>query len=185
MSQKKILRWVIHCTATPQGREVTKVDIDIWHLGPCDNPDGTVTYKGIIYPNRNALPNEKIHGFDIKKLHGRGWRVRGYHKIYHLNGSTTILTPNNLDEFIDPWEITNGASGFNQTSIHVVFAGGLTPDAKKPMDTRTPEQNEEMAKDAIEIKKRFPWVEIEGHNNLAKKDCPCFDVPAWFKSINK
>lgn len=174
--------YVMHCSATPEGREVTIADIDKWHLGPCDNKDGTVTYKGIVYPNRNALPNEKIHGIDIKKLHGRGWRKRGYYKIYHLDGSSTIITPNNLDGFIDPWEITNGVAGINKHAIHVVYAGGLDKN-NKPKDTRTPAQIAAMAKDAIDIKTKYPNIEIVGHNNFDKKACPCFDVPKWFKEV--
>jgi hypothetical protein len=34
MSKKRIARLVIHCTATPEGREVTADDIRRWHCAP-------------------------------------------------------------------------------------------------------------------------------------------------------
>lgn len=34
MSRKRIARLVIHCTATPEGREVTADDIRRWHCAP-------------------------------------------------------------------------------------------------------------------------------------------------------
>ena len=102
MAQLK--RLVLHCTATPEGREVSATDIRHWHCDPVN--------KG-----------------------GRGWKQVGYTDMIHLDGKVERLVDNNEDAQVDPWEITNGAKGFNSTSRHVVYVGGVAADGKTP---RTP-----------------------------------------------
>ena len=90
---------VIHCTATPEGREVSAGDIRRWHTSP--------------------VPA------------GRGWQQVGYTDMFHLDGRVERLTANNEDENVDPWEITNGATGYNAVSRH---------DATQACSRRTPAQ---------------------------------------------
>lgn len=184
---KKQKYYVIHCLATPEGREIKPETVLQWHMAPCDNKDGTVTYKGKKYPSRDKLPDETINGFLIKNIKGRGWPVPGYTKIYHLDGSVSILKQNNFDGIVDPWELTYGVSGINAESIHVAYVGGC--DTKgKPKDTRTPAQIAAMAKDALGMRLKFPDVEIVGHRDKlrpqdAYKACPSFDVIPWFAKV--
>ncbi len=42
---------------------------------------------------------------------GRGWKQVGYTDLFHLNGGVERLVNNNEDANVDPWEVTNGASG--------------------------------------------------------------------------
>lgn len=150
MSALKYL--VLHCTATPEGREVTADDIRRWHTSPVS-------------------------------AGGRGWRQVGYTDLIHLDGSVERLVDNNEDANVDPWEITNGASGYNSVSRHVVYAGGCGRDGKTPKDTRTAAQVEVMKRYVTDFHRRFPSVRIVGHNELAAKACPSFDVQRWLKSI--
>ncbi len=150
MAQLKYL--VLHCTATPEGREVTGDDIRRMHLSPVS--------KG-----------------------GRGWKQVGYTDIIHLDGTVERLVGNNEDVNVDPWEITNGAKGYNSVSRHVVYAGGMTKDMSQPKDTRTPAQLKAMEAYVIGFHRRFPGVRIIGHNEIAAKACPSFDVQEWLKSI--
>lgn len=143
---------VIHCTATPEGREVTAADIRRMHLSPVS-------------------------------AGGRGWKQVGYTDIIHLDGTVERLVDNNEDANVDPWEITNGAKGYNSVSRHVVYAGGMTKDMSKAWDTRTPGQRKAMEEYVKDFHKRFPHVRIIGHNEVAAKACPSFDVQAWLKSI--
>ena len=143
---------VLHCTATPEGREVTGADIRRMHLGPVSQG-------------------------------GRGWKQVGYTDIIHLAGTVERLVDNNEDANVDPWEITNGAKGYNSVSRHVVYAGGMTKDMSKPKDTRTPAQLRAMENYVKDFHKRFPSVRIIGHNEVAAKACPSFDVRKWLKSI--
>jgi N-acetylmuramoyl-L-alanine amidase len=146
----KIKFLVIHCTATPEGREVTSEQIRHWHLDP---PPA-----------------------------GRGWHQVGYTDLIHLNGGVERLVKNNEDGNVDPWEITNGAVGINSVSRHVVYAGGLTSDAKQPKDTRTPDQRKALLKYVQDMIRTNPDILIAGHNQFAQKACPSFNVPMWLEA---
>lgn len=148
----KLLRLVLHCTATPEGRPVSSNDIRKWHTDPVS--------RG-----------------------GRGWKQVGYTEMIHLDGKVERLVQNNEDANVDPWEITNGAKGYNSTSRHVVYVGGVAKDGKTPRDTRTPQQLRAMAEYVKDFHRRFPEVKIVGHNELAAKACPSFDVQKWLKEI--
>lgn len=143
---------VIHCTATPSGREVSAADIRRWHCAPLS--------KG-----------------------GRGWKQVGYTDIIHLDGTVERLVANNEDDVVDPWEITNGAKGHNSTARHIVYVGGVDHDGKTPKDTRTPAQLRALEAYVRDFHRRFPDVRIVGHNELAAKACPSFDVRQWIKTI--
>ena len=143
---------VIHCTATPEGREVTAADIRHWHTDPVS--------RG-----------------------GRGWRQVGYTDLIHLDGKVERLVRNNEDMEVDPWEVTNGAAGYNALSRHIVYAGGCASDGKTPKDTRTPAQRKALEAYVKDFHRRFPAVRIVGHNELAAKACPSFSVKQWLKEI--
>ena len=113
---------------------------------------------------------------------GRGWRVVGYTDMIHLDGSIERLVDNNEDANVDPWEITNGAKGYNSVSRHIVYVGGVDHRGK-PKDTRTEAQKRAMAEYVKDFHRRFPEVKIIGHNEVAAKACPSFDVQAWLKTI--
>lgn len=148
---KKLKYLVIHCTATPEGREVTSDDIRQWHLSP---------------PPK-----------------GRGWHQVGYSAMVHINGTIEQLVDNNDDDFVDPWEVTNGAAGYNSVSRHIVYVGGLDINGNAK-DTRTPAQMAAMRDFVKEFHEKHPAVQIIGHHDLNNaKDCPCFDVKAWIKEI--
>lgn len=152
MSGKALKYLVIHCTATPEGREVTSDEIRAWHTRP--------TWMG-----------------------GRGWKQVGYSEMIHLDGGIEKLVDNNNDDVVDPWEITNGVAGYNSVSRHIVYVGGVAADGKTPKDTRTPEQKEAMKRYVIEFRRQHPGVAIVGHNELAAKACPSFDVKKWLYEI--
>ena len=145
---------VLHCTATPEGREVTSKEIRHWHTDPVS--------KG-----------------------GRGWKQVGYTDLFHLDGTVERLVRNNEDAAVDPWQVTNGAAGYNSVSRHVVYAGGVAKDGKTPKDTRTAGQLKAMRDYVRDFHERFPQIRIVGHRDLpgVKKACPSFDVKAWLESI--
>ena len=148
---KRLKYLVIHCTATPAGREVSADDIRRWHTSP--------VWAG-----------------------GRGWKQVGYTDLIHLDGRIERLVPNNEDAWVDDWEVTNGAKGYNGVSRHIVYAGGLDVFGD-PADTRTERQKEAMAAYVRDFHGRFPDVKVIGHCDVAAKDCPCFDVAQWLESI--
>ena len=136
---------VIHCTATPEGREVSAAEIRHWHTAPISQG-------------------------------GRGWKQVGYTDMIHLDGCVERLVQNNEDALVDPWEITNGAAGYNAVSRHIVYVGGCDR-AGKPKDTRTEAQREALKRYVQDFHRRFPQIRIVGHHELNPgKACPCFDV---------
>lgn len=142
---------VIHCTATPEGRDVTPDDIRRWHTSPVS-------------------------------AGGRGWKQVGYTDLIRLDGRVERLVDNNEDANVDPWEVTNGAKGYNTISRHIVYAGGCDK-SNKPKDTRTEAQEKALVAYVMDFHRRHPSVRIIGHNEIAAKACPSFDVQEWLKSI--
>lgn len=173
----------IHCAATPEGRDVTPATIEGWHLAPCDNADGTVTYKGKVYKNRTALPNDLIGGVSIKTLTGRGWSKGGYAAIITLDGKITTNVKDNGDNWVDAGEITNGVQGFNSVSKHVCYVGGMSSDMKTVKDTRTASQKIALEAYVKATISAHPDIQIIGHNQANDKACPSFSVPKWCASI--
>ena len=143
---------VLHCTATPEGRDVSAAEIRRWHTSPVS-------------------------------AGGRGWKQVGYTDLVHLNGSVERLVANNEDAWVDPWEITNGAKGYNSISRHIVYAGGVAADGKTPKDTRTAAQKAALEKYVKDFHTAHPKLKIIGHNQVAAKACPSFDVSAWLREI--
>ncbi len=152
MARRELKYLVIHCTATPEGREVSAADIRRMHTSPVS-------------------------------AGGRGWKQVGYTDLIHLDGKVERLVDNNEDAWVDDREITNGAKGYNSVSRHVVYAGGMTRDMKAPKDTRTPAQLAAMERYVRDFHARHPRVRIIGHNEVAAKACPSFNVQTWLKTI--
>ncbi len=130
-----------------------------------------------------------VSGDDIRRWHtlpknqgGNGWKQVGYTDLFRLDGRVERLVDNNEDGNVDPWEVTNGVAGYNGVSRHVVYAGGCD-GAGRPKDTRTAAQRRAMAEYVLDFHRRWPDVRIVGHNELAAKACPSFDVQEWLVSI--
>lgn len=199
MAKMKYL--VIHCTDSPYTREIIPDDLWKWHLGPKKNSDGTFTFMSMRYDYENMkdkylkLPSGK----KVKALTcgGRGWKQVGYSDLIQRSGNLINLVPYTFDDVINSYEITNGASGYNSVSRHVVLAGGWTdptcgyiikngidPQTKKyfkPEVLYTPQQIETLLT-YIEMQVRIvPSLIIVGHNQLAAKTCPNFDVNQFLK----
>lgn len=137
-----------------------------------------------------TLEGKEVTSNQIRQWHltpvekgGRGWKQVGYEGMFHLNGEWEQLVKNNDDNFVDPWEVTNGAKGFNMKARHWVYVGG-TDVIGEHKDTRTIAQREAMRKKVLMFKAKFPNVKIIGHNEISSKDCPSFDVQAWLKEID-
>lgn len=132
-----------------------------------------------------ATPEQrKVTSDDIRKWHleERGWSRLGYSDMIHLDGTLENLTPFNLNNEVESWELTYGTKGINDVSRHVVYVGGLDSigDAH---DTRTIGQLFTLEIYVKYMILRHPLIEVAGHNQFSDKYCPSFDVPEWLRSI--
>ncbi len=124
------------------------------------------------------------------------WKGNGYHKIIDLQGVINDITP--------LAEICNGVKGFNVSTVHISYIGGVDKDDyTKAVDTRTPEQKEAILKAINEILtelKKYQDVskiKIKGHRDFSPdqngdgvvskweriKECPCFDAIPEYKDV--
>ncbi len=127
---------------------------------------------------REVTADEIIQWHTAPKPQGNGWRKVGYRLMFQLDGTQLQLAPNYSDGYVEGWEITNGAAGYNSVSEHWVYVGG------KGCDTRTDAQITAMKDAVLAFHKQFPDVLIVGHNYLNPgKACPSFDVQKWLESI--
>lgn len=193
---KTLTNLIVHCSDTPYGRIVTPDDILFWHKFPAKNTNNTYTYLGKTYKKVTEIPNDSyiING---KKLFvrdhttGRGWSTTGYADLIQVDGELKNLNPYNFDNLIDQWEVTNGAAGVNSISRHVCLAGGgskLVPTRKSaimPIDEVFNEKQIEVLISYIRMQRELvPNIKIIGHNNVATKTCPNFDVKKFLIDYN-
>lgn len=97
----------------------------------------------------------------------RGFSDIGYHYVIDIDGTVSPARSLSLA----------GAHcrGYNANSVGIAYVGGLSP-AGVPADTRTPAQTDAMRVLVRSLCTLFPIEYINGHNEFAKKNCPCFNV---------
>jgi N-acetylmuramoyl-L-alanine amidase len=127
---------------------------------------------------------------DIRRMHlspvekgGRGWKQVGYSDMVMPDGTIVNLVPRNDNEYVEPWEITNGVAGINNVSRHIVYVGGCDKNMK-PKDTRTERQKIMLTNYVHGFIMMHPDILVAGHNQFDNKACPSFDVPEWLRQIN-
>ena len=112
----------------------------------------------------------------IRRWHvqDNGWTDIAYHKVIRRNGQVEDGRP--LEQA--------GAhcSGHNAASIGICLVGGLD-ESGRPANNFTLAQWEALKKLVVGLKRDFPEARVAGHREFAAKDCPCFDVPAWWAGI--
>ena len=123
-----------------------------------------------------TIDGKDFRAKDIDKWHKqRGWKGIGYHYVVDLDGTIEKGRPES--------EIGAHTVGHNRYSIGVVYVGGLDKNGK-PKDTRTEEQKEALLEILRQLLSKYPKATIHGHNEFAKKACPCFDVRKEYDMIN-
>jgi N-acetylmuramoyl-L-alanine amidase len=140
--------------------------------------------KYIVLHCTAGTPQQKTESIKDYWRRVLGWRTVGYHKLVNEDGTIETLQPDDLP--------TNGVRGFNQTSIHICYKGGLNG-----IDTRTPQQKESLLKLVKEYKKKYPTAFVLGHRDLSPdlnkdgkitqnewvKICPCFSAINEYSKI--
>ena len=100
----------------------------------------------------------------------RGFKSIGYHAVIRRNGAI---------ELGRPWvEVGAHAANYNANSFGLVMVGGV--DAKNNAENNyRPEQFDSIVALLHAIREVYPKNIIRGHNEVANKACPCFDVPTF------
>lgn len=116
---------------------------------------------------------------EIDQWHrARGFRKIGYHFVIYLDGS--------VHKGREEWEVGAHVAGRNTGTIGICFIGGTEPgNPDKGVDTRTPAQSAALIKLIRELLVRHPGARVVGHRDLGPTQCPGFDVPAWWASVNR
>lgn len=185
----KLTHAMVHCSYTKAIKSITADDILQWHLGPKDLKDSNgkrigVRYKGKTYKDRMDLPVEKIAGASIFTLRGNGWSKPGYSDVIERSGSLISLIGYDDDDWVESWEITNGASGWNGRTRHVCLIGGKANNGKDTEDNFTNTQYVALEAWVKATVRNHSKIKLIGHNQVNKtKGCPGFNVPVWGRKI--
>lgn len=108
----------------------------------------------------------------------------GYHYVIRRDGNIEVGRPADM--------IGAHTSGQNSYSLGICYEGGLVEvkelksERVKELhtaDTRTPEQKATLFALLRHLKTLYPNATIHGHNEFARKACPCFDAHAEYSQL--
>lgn len=163
--KKELQYLVIHCTATPKGREITSDDIRAWHMSP--KPQGRgwdrVGYSDLFHLDGN-IENLTPYNFDNTV---DPWEITW--------GATGINSTSRHVVYAGGLDVSEEFMNIPEDEIEI--------EHMVASDTRTDAQ-----KYALEIYVKYmilrhPDIKVCGHNQFSDKACPSFDVPKWAESI--
>ena len=108
----------------------------------------------------------------LTRRDGDGWNTGGYHWIINRDGKATRAYHDSV--------ITNGAKGINGEAIHLNWVGGRDNFDATELQMFT------LGKLIKKYVQTYPNIQILGHNQIANKPCPWFNVPDFcYKLIRK
>jgi hypothetical protein len=125
-------------------------------------------------------------------LNTLGWSRPGYHRWVDRDGTIYKLHDYGCDEFLDYDEMSWGVRGHNNACIHIAWEGGY--DGVNDM---TPEQVESLKKLYVQVKERYPNIQLRGHRDFSKdlngdgeitpdewiKKCPSVDIHKLMRDL--
>lgn len=106
----------------------------------------------------------------------RGFWSIGYHYVIRRDGS--------LERGRSLEKVGAHVKIHNRTSVGVCLVGGLDDETNQPAPNYTPEQWTSLKALLVELQATYPDARVKGHRDLdPTKDCPCFNVAAWFDEV--
>ncbi len=118
--------------------------------------------------------NMDIGAAEIEQWHiARKFVAIGYAIVIRRDG--TFEKGRDLDGDGDVFdEVGAHALGHNQHSVGICLVGG------KGGFNFTAKQMKALEFLVQEIRQQYPGIKVRGHNEVSEKECPCFDVAAYF-----
>lgn len=110
---------------------------------------------------------------EITEWHkARGWKTIGYHWIIDRDGQVARGRPEST--------VGSHVAGHNTGSIGICLIGGHGANENDAFEKNFTAQQEAALRELIEdIKERTPIKKVRGHNEVAAKACPGFNVGRW------
>lgn len=150
---REIDHLIIHCSASPPSQDIGASDIDRWHRA-------------------------------------KGWLGNGYHFVIRRNGLIESHATGSRCRPLDQAgaHVGDCGPGWNKRSIGVCLVGGVD-EKNRAEDNFTPEQYASLKVLVEYLVRSYPGIKVMGHRDLIKltgappKDCPCFSVSDWLKSV--
>lgn len=147
---------------------------------------GVISYnprniKEIIVHYTATPQGENFTVEQIRQMHlANGWSDIGYHWYIDLNGNIFKGRDENL--------VGAHTVGHNTISIGICYCGGCPPRSNKNwqnigIDTRTPAQKAALINLIWELKRRYPYATVHGHNEFANKPCPGFNAREEYENL--
>ncbi len=123
-----------------------------------------------LFVHCTATPEGKDYTVaDVRAWHkARGWSDIGYHYVIYRDGSIHLGRP--------VGQVGSHVAGHNTGSIGIAYVGGVAADGKTPKDTRTPAQRASLLWLTRQLVAKHGIRRVRGHNEVAAKACPSFDV---------
>lgn len=126
-----------------------------------------------------SKPSMDIGAAEIDRWHRqRGWLGIGYHFVIRRDGT--------VEKGRDLYQAGAHAVGYNDRSVAICMVGGIHETEMqgrwpKPEDNFTEAQWEALDTLVDQMQATFPGAKVIGHNEVADKACPAFDVQKWMR----
>jgi len=118
-------------------------------------------------------PNMDIGRDEIDRWHReRGWSEIGYHWVVRRNGK--------IERGRDESRVGAHAKGHNRESIGICMVGGVDKNNKAESNF-TRDQWDKAEWLVWDVLGRYGNAEVIGHREVSDKECPSFDVKAWWR----
>lgn len=121
-----------------------------------------------------TTPTMDIGLKEIDRWHRqKGYLKIGYHYVIRRDGTIENGRPIT--------EAGAHAINYNAASIGICLVGGLNAAGKAECNF-TEKQWQSLNKLVADIEHTYKGIKIIGHNEVANKACPCFNVQQWLKN---